>query len=119
MLLVDTNISRVADWGVEIRKPFFLGYPSEQNFPMERFNKYLALLKEAGGKVATRGKGEHPDPGVMVWVGGLRETPDTLKFAGLIKNRPTRFPLWMDTAPSQNMEMCISTLIRTGIFGRI
>jgi hypothetical protein len=67
MLLADTNLSRLAEWGVETYKPFFLGYPSEQNFPTDRFNKYLALLKEAGGKAASREEGKHADPSIVVW----------------------------------------------------
>ena len=67
MLLADTNLSRVAGWGVETYKPFFLGHPSEQNFPTDRFKRYLALLKESGGIAATRDEGEHPHPAVVVW----------------------------------------------------
>jgi hypothetical protein len=74
MLLADTNLSRVSSGYVETYKPFFLGYPSEQNFPTDRFKKYSVLLKEAGGKVATRGEGEHPDPAVVVWAWGFAGT---------------------------------------------
>jgi hypothetical protein len=74
MLLTDTNLSRVAGWGVETHKPFFLGYPSDKDFPTDRFKKYLALLKEAGGKMATRGKGMNADPAVGVWGWGWAGT---------------------------------------------
>jgi hypothetical protein len=70
MLLVDTNLSRVASWGVETDKPFFLGYPSGQNFPINRFQKYLALLKETGGKAAARAEGEPANPIILVWARG-------------------------------------------------
>ena len=70
MLLAETNLSRVAEWGVDTRKPFFLGYPSEQNFPLNRFNKYLALLKEADGKVASRREGDPANPSILVWAWG-------------------------------------------------
>jgi hypothetical protein len=67
MLEVDTNLSRLADWGVETRKPFFLGYPSEQNFPIARYHEYLSLLKQVGGMAALRDEGDHPDPSILVW----------------------------------------------------
>ena len=94
MLLTDTNLSRVADWGIDKRKPFFLGYPSEKDFPMDRFQKYLALLKETDGKVATRGEGEHPDPAVVVWAWGWA---GTTRHIGIC---------WLDQAPTNQ----ISTL---------
>jgi hypothetical protein len=67
MLKADTNLTRVASWGIETRKPFFLGKPSEQIFPIDRYNKYLALLKQTGGFVATRNDGEHSDPNIVIW----------------------------------------------------
>lgn len=67
MLLSDTNLVRVANWGVQTRKPFFLGYPTGDDFPTDRFHEYLALLKEAGGMLASRDEGKHPDPSIVVW----------------------------------------------------
>lgn len=67
MLQADTNLSRVASWGVETRKPFFLGYPSEENFPKDRFEQYLALLKQVHGYVGVRDEGTNGDPGIVVW----------------------------------------------------
>jgi hypothetical protein len=65
MLLADEQILRVANWGVETRKG--IRVPPEGNFPLNRYNQYLALLKQVGGLVANRDEGEHPDPGVLVW----------------------------------------------------
>ena|ERR1035437_2540795 len=67
MLQADGHLLRVASWGVETTKPFFLGYPSEGNFPTDRFNKYLALLKQVNGTWAYRNEGENPDPGIGLW----------------------------------------------------
>jgi hypothetical protein len=44
MLQSDTNLARIANWGVETRAPFFLGFPPENVFPGDRFKKYLALI---------------------------------------------------------------------------
>jgi hypothetical protein len=74
MLIVDTNLSRVGRWGVQTRKPLFLGWPLDEDFPKDRFNKYLALLKEAGAKGAARGEGEPADPSILVWVWGWAGT---------------------------------------------
>src|ERR1700744_6668871 len=52
MLEADARLRRVANWGVEISQPFFLGYPSPNVFPVERFKQYLALLKQTGGRLA-------------------------------------------------------------------
>lgn len=71
MLLPDTNLSRVAVWGIDRNKPFFLGYPTEQDFPLDRFHKYLVLIKEAGGGVAVRGEGPHAYAGIIVWGWGF------------------------------------------------
>src|SRR5437899_8848013 len=37
MLIADVNLRRVAGWGVETRKPFFIGYPSAAVFPLDRY----------------------------------------------------------------------------------
>jgi hypothetical protein len=71
MLQADTNLCRVARWGVETRRPFFLGYPSEANFPTNRFQQYLALLKQANGYVGVRSGGDHADVGIAVWGWGF------------------------------------------------
>jgi hypothetical protein len=69
MLNEDINLSRVGTWGIDRRHPFFLGYPTENEFPKDRFGKYQALLKEAGAGVASRREGEkvEADPSVVVW----------------------------------------------------
>ena len=71
MLQADTNLSRVASWGVETQKPFFLGYPSEKYFPMKRFNQYLGLLKQANGYVGVRFEGDQAGVGIIVWGSGF------------------------------------------------
>jgi hypothetical protein len=70
MLQVDTNLTRVASWGVETRKPFFLGNPPGGNFPVDRYNQYLSLFKQTGGLGASRREGEHDDPSILVWAWG-------------------------------------------------
>lgn len=91
LLLADEQLSRVAPWGVDISKPFFLGFPSEQNFPMVRFKRYLALLKETGGKVAFRHEGQHPDPSIIVWAWGWAGTSRHISIC------------WLDQAPTNQI----------------
>jgi hypothetical protein len=91
MLQADTNLSRVASWGVETHKPFFLGYPSENNFPTDRFKQYLALLKQANGYVGVRSEGTNGDPGIMVWGWG---------FAG---NTRHIWICWLDQTPTNQI----------------
>src|SRR5712664_2028951 len=59
MLLADTQVRRVADWGVETTKGTFS--PVAGRFPDDRYNQYLGLLKQAGGELAYRVEGEHPN----------------------------------------------------------
>lgn len=90
MLQADTNLSRVASWGVQTYHPFFLGYPSATNFPTRRFLKYAALLQEANGYVGVRSDGTNADVGVVVWSRG---------FAGDIKHI---WIYWMNKTPTNS-----------------
>ena len=67
MLQSDTNLSRFAGWGVETRNPFSLGYPTGTTFPLERFNKYLALIKDVDAMGGWRDDGTNTDLGILVW----------------------------------------------------
>jgi hypothetical protein len=71
MLMADTQVRRVAVWGVDTIKPLGIFIPPAGNFPVERFNQYVALLKQAGGKVAFRSEGAQPEPSVIVWAVGF------------------------------------------------
>ena len=70
MLRADTNVQRVADWGIATWKPHFIGEPAAANFPMDRYQQYRALLRQVGGKVAFRSDGEPANISVCVWIGG-------------------------------------------------
>jgi hypothetical protein len=91
MLQADGNLRRVASWGIDRKNPFFLGYPSEENYSLERFNLYLSLLKQVDGKVAYRQEGEHPDPGIVVWAWGWA---GNTKHIGIC---------WLDQAPTNQI----------------
>jgi hypothetical protein len=56
--------------GVETSQPFFLGYPSPDVFPVERYKQYLALLKQTGGMLASRSDGEPSEPNIVLWAWG-------------------------------------------------
>jgi hypothetical protein len=73
MLLADTNLERVASWGIDQREPFCLGQPTAKVFSMNRYAKYQSLLKEIGGGMAFRRAGEkvEPKPGVCIWGWGF------------------------------------------------
>jgi hypothetical protein len=91
MLQADTNLTVVASWGVETTKSVVAHIPPEGNFPVERYNEYLALLKNVGGFVASRDEGEHPDPSIVVW--GWGWAGDT-KHIGIC---------WKDQAPTNQI----------------
>jgi hypothetical protein len=70
MLKADQQLLRVADWGVETAKAGIIK-PPNGGFPVDRYNEYIALLKEVGGKAAYRGRGEYPESvSVLVWASG-------------------------------------------------
>jgi len=91
MLKADEHLRRVANWGVETTKPLFLGYPSAGNFPIDRFNQYLALLKQVNGKMAFRDEENHPDPSIMVWSWGWAGDTQHISIC------------WMDQAPTNQI----------------
>src|SRR5229473_5410326 len=71
MLVADNQLLRVANWGVETTNlgPHQVG--PQGDFPLNRYNQYLELLKQTGAKWAFRGRGEHPEVvGVGVWASG-------------------------------------------------
>lgn len=71
MLLADNQLLQVVGWGVETTKRVGIYEPPEGGFPVNRYNEYLALLRETGGKGASREGGEHPGlVCVWVWVSG-------------------------------------------------
>jgi hypothetical protein len=72
MLLEDKDVLRVASWGVETTKSMGgRSIPPEGGFPVNRYNEYLALLRETGGIGAFRGRGDHPESvSISVWATG-------------------------------------------------
>ena len=69
MLQSDQQLHRLADWGVDTDKG--ISKPPAGNFPIDRYNRYLALLKETGGIGAARGEGVHADTTVLLWATGF------------------------------------------------
>jgi hypothetical protein len=66
MLLEDDNLQRLADWGVHL-DPGGISKPPDSTFPLERYQRYLDLLAEAGGVGASRsGTGAC----ILVWAAG-------------------------------------------------
>jgi hypothetical protein len=71
MLIEDKDLLRVADWGVETTK-VGIRKPPEGNFPVDRYQDYLALLKEVGAAGAYRTRGSPPENvGVLVYASGF------------------------------------------------
>jgi len=69
MLESDTQIRRLGDWGVQTDKGMFM--PPAGNFSIDRYNDYLALLKESGGKGAGRAEAAHANPTILLWASGF------------------------------------------------
>jgi len=70
MLEADQQLLRVASWGVETTKSG-INRPPEGDFPIGRYNEYLALLRETGAIGTDRGRGAHPESvSILVWALG-------------------------------------------------
>jgi hypothetical protein len=69
MLQADQQLHRLADWGVDTDKG--ISRPPAGNFPIDRYNRYLALLRETGGIGAARSEGSHADPTMLLWATGF------------------------------------------------
>jgi hypothetical protein len=72
MLHVDKQIMRLANWGVETSASSPLTHkPPQGDFPLERYNQYLSLLKEVGGLWVSRGDQDSVETDcVLVWASG-------------------------------------------------
>lgn len=59
MLQAEPHLRRIEDWGVDA--------PSTNIVAPERYHRYLALLKQTGGQLASRNQGQHADPSILLW----------------------------------------------------
>jgi hypothetical protein len=71
MLLADSDLVRVADWGVQTSDSAVRQVPPQGRFPAACYRKYLSLLTEIGAKGAFRTNEVRPEIGVQVWVSGF------------------------------------------------
>src|SRR5512133_1108961 len=70
LLVEEAGPIDVAKWGVRTRQSPLVALPPAGDFPLARYEKYLALLSRTGGKIASRGAGACPDTCVLVWGAG-------------------------------------------------
>jgi hypothetical protein len=71
MLLEDKGLVRVASWGVETTSTIGTRKPPAGNFPLDRYNAYLALLNETGAVGAFSDRQDPPESvGVLVYASG-------------------------------------------------
>jgi hypothetical protein len=70
MLQEDKQISRLGEWGVHVY-PGGISKPPEGNFPVERFQRYLSLLKQAHAIGVSGDDSPHPNLSVGVWRAGF------------------------------------------------
>jgi hypothetical protein len=67
MLQQDEQIGRVGSSGVETTNSAGMSIPPKGDFPLDRYNEYLSLLKAVGGTAASRSRAEHPNLCTYVW----------------------------------------------------
>jgi len=66
MLEVDDGLEGVAPWGVEYKHE--KSKPPDGPFPVQRFNDYVALLKDIGARAAWRDDGPNPEIGISIFL---------------------------------------------------
>jgi hypothetical protein len=106
MLQADPHLRRVADWGVDLEDPVFLGKPTDAQFSTNRYQQYLSLLKEAGGLMASRDEGPHANPYIFVWAYG---------FGGDTRHISV---CWLDTPPDNQVSSLDDQKIPAGSTNR-
>ena len=67
MLQEDVHVFGVGPSGVTTTNSMFPGNPQSESIPVDRYKAYLNLLKEVGGDLVTRPKGQHAGVSVFVW----------------------------------------------------
>jgi len=67
MLQADTNLSRLAAWGIDSEGKG-ISKPPDGNFPLERYNRYLAAMKQIGSRGVSR---SDVDAVVLLWASGF------------------------------------------------
>lgn len=70
MLQADEQVTRVGSWGVATTKSAVPRIPPEGDLSVDRYNEYMALLKQVGGISAWRDKGKYANPEIVVWSWG-------------------------------------------------
>src|SRR5579884_1039408 len=69
MLQADRQLLHVNNSGIETTKSSRIRNPIEVGFPVERYNEYVALLKETGALAAIGvGEGNGDSVGALVWM---------------------------------------------------
>jgi hypothetical protein len=66
--------------------------PPAGNFPLARYNDYLALLRESGGMGVGRSEGANANPTILLWASG---------FGGDIAHVGIS---WMDEVPNRQVD---------------
>lgn len=71
MLIEDKQLLRVASWGVQTKDSLVSTKPPQGDFPLDRYNEYIALLNETRGTGAYRANGDPPESvGIDVFASG-------------------------------------------------
>jgi hypothetical protein len=70
MLLADSQLQRLADWGIQLTGSPTIVVPPSDKFPEARYKKYMELLSKVGGLAAYRSGEPHPKPCILVHASG-------------------------------------------------
>ena len=91
MLLAEKAVRLVATWGVHTADSPLSLKPPIADFPSARYDEYLSLLKQVGGRVVSRSRDDAPEVCIYVWSAG---------FAGETRHEAL---CWRDSAPPRQV----------------
>jgi hypothetical protein len=71
MLLADSRIAEVADWGVRTTDETVSSKPPYGGLSIDRYHQYLTLLGQIGAKGVSCSKGQESEVRVLLWASGF------------------------------------------------
>jgi hypothetical protein len=105
MLQADSQLVRLAAWGVQTTNSVLPCLPPKGSFPVSRYNEYLDLLKHVGGSAVSRGEGRDANPNILLWASGFAGETRHIGLSWMDSRRPLLTPAparqpFLATAPT-------------------
>jgi len=93
MLVEDKGLRQVASWGVRTASLAIVQAPPIVELPLDRYQKYWALLSRIDAAGMTRSDGADPDICILVWASGWAADTFHVSVCWMAHDPPTPGPL--------------------------